>query len=150
MDHTTHAHGPSDYERTDRPTTHRGSTHNRGFGSLIGDLGRDLSRLMSDEVQLARAEAGESVNSIIMALITLASGLAFALAALIILLQALVGALAQVMEPWLASVIVGIGAAIVGFILAKAGQSKLQASNLAPNRTARNLQRDANVVKEHV
>ncbi len=150
MDHTTHGPGPGGYERTDRATTHRSDPRNRGFGSLIGDLGRDLSRLMSDEVQLARAEAGESVNSVIMALISIASGLAFAMAALIILLQALVAALSQAMEPWLASVIVGVGAAIVGFILAKAGQSKLQATNLAPNRTARNLQRDANVVKEHV
>lgn len=149
MDHTTHGPGPGGYERADR-SPHTTTSRKRGFGSLLGDLGRDLSRLMSDEVQLARAEAGESVNSVVMALISIASGLAFALAALVILLQALVAALSQAMEPWLASVIVGVGAAIVGFILAKVGQSKLQARNLAPSRTARNLQRDANVMKEHV
>ncbi|MFA7429080.1 MAG: phage holin family protein [Rhodospirillaceae bacterium] len=148
MDHTTHGTGP--YERADRPYADRPRDTRRGIGSLINDLGRDLTRLMSDEVQLARAEAGESVNTIIMALVSIASGLAFALAALIILLQAMVAALSQVMEPWLASVIVGIGAAIVGFILAMGGQKALKARNLAPNRTARNLQRDAKAVKEHV
>lgn len=146
MDHTTHGADYRDYDRPERVATAR----SRGIGSLLGDLGRDLSRLMSDEVQLARAEAGESMNSIILALVSIASGLAFALAALIILLQALVAALSQAMEPWLASVIVGLGAAVIGLVLARAGQNKLKAANLAPTRTARNLQRDANVVKEHV
>lgn len=147
MDHTSHGTDYRDYERPE----HRAHTapRGRGVGSLISDLGRDLSRLMSDEVQLARAEVGRSANSVVMALISIASGLAFALAALIILLQALVAALSQAMEPWLASVIVGVGAAIIGFVLAKAGQSKLKPENLAPNRTARNIQRDVNAVKEH-
>lgn len=126
------------------------TTRRRGIGELIGDVGRDLTRLIRDEVQLARAETGESVNSIIMALVTIAGGIAFALAALIILLQAIVVALSEVWEPWVAALVVGLGAAIIGLILVMSGQNRLKAANLMPSRTARNIQRDADAVREHV
>lgn len=118
----------------------------RSIGELIGDLGRDLSRLVSDEIKLARAEVGESANSAITALISIGAGIAFALAALVILLQAIVVALDNVMATWLAAVIVGVVAAAIGFVMVATGQKMLKPENLAPTRTGRNLKRDTEIL----
>jgi hypothetical protein len=74
-----------------------------------------------------------------------------ALAALIVLLQALVIALTELgLAPALASLIVGGVVAIIAFILIYKGMNDLKASSLAPTRTVESLRRDAHMVKEQV
>ena len=47
-----------------------------------------------------------------------------------------------------AALIVGVVFAIIAYIMLRKGTNDLKLTSLAPSRTARNVQRDANVVKE--
>ena len=82
---------------------------------------------------------------------SIAGGAILALAALIVLLQALVIGIAEAgVPPGWASLIVGVVVAIIAYVLIHKGTSDLKASNLAPDRTMSSLKRDAQVVKEQV
>ncbi|MCB2054792.1 MAG: phage holin family protein [Geminicoccaceae bacterium] len=122
----------------------------RPVGTLLRDLSRDVSDLVRQEMALAKAETSEKINQVTMAAASMIGGVVLAHAALLVLLLALVAALSEVMEPWLASLIVGVVVAVIGYALVRKGQNDLSASRLAPSRTAANLQKDANLAKEHV
>ena len=71
------------------------------------------------------------------------------LAALMVLLQAVVIGLTNAgLNPGWASLIVGVVVALVGIVLLKKGASDM--SNLTPERTANQVAKDANLVKEQV
>ena len=82
---------------------------------------------------------------------SIAGGAILAMAALIVLLQALVIGLTEVGIPagW-ASLIVGVIVAVIAYVLIHKGTSDLKASHLAPSRTVDSLKRDAQVAKEQV
>jgi drug/metabolite transporter (DMT)-like permease len=121
----------------------------RSVGELLRDLANDISRLIRDELALARSEVGDKLHQMIAALVSIIGGSLLGFAALIILLQAVVQGLSNHMPDWLASILTGGAVAIVGAILVYGGQKALSATRLAPDRTAENLRRDANLVREH-
>ena len=69
------------------------------------------------------------------------------IAALLVLLQALVIALSKVMDPLWASILVGVAVAGVGFVLIRMGMKLMKPEHLSPDRTARQLQKDAQLMK---
>jgi Putative Actinobacterial Holin-X, holin superfamily III len=123
----------------------------RSLKDLLADLSNSITTLFRREIQLARAETSEKVTQVAVAIGSIAGGAILALAALIVLLQALVLALAAAGVPasW-ASLIVGVVVAIVAYVLIHKGTSDLKAGNLAPNRTVDSLKRNAQVAKEQV
>lgn len=122
--------------------------------SLLSDLTRDTVELVRQEIALARAEMSLKIANAQTALTSVAIGAAILLAGLFIILQAVVNAVEMILPPevapWLAPLIVGVGVAIIGFIMLKGGASKLTADNLMPHKTLDSLQRDKNVVKENL
>jgi hypothetical protein len=126
-------------------------TDDRSLKDLLVDLSNSITTLFRKEIQLARAETSEKVTQIGVALGSIAGGAILALAALIVLLQALVIGIAEAGVPagW-ASLIVGVIVAVIAYVLIHKGTSDLKASNLAPNRTVDSLKRDAQVAKEQV
>lgn len=129
--------------------TTQSNTNDRSLGTLLRDLTHDGSDLVRSEIALARAETAEKVSQAGTAIAAIAVGAVFGLAALIIVLQAVVIALANVMEPWLASAIVGLAVAALAWFMIRKGQNELEATSLVPQRTARNVQRDMQVVADH-
>jgi hypothetical protein len=123
----------------------------RSLKDLIGDLSSSITTLFRKEIQLARAETSEKVTQVAVAIGSIAGGAILALAALIVLLQALVIALAAAGVPagW-ASLIVGAVVAAIAYALIHKGTNDLKAGNLAPSRTVDSLKRDAQVAKEQV
>lgn len=119
-------------------------------GTLIGNLLSDTNRLVRDEIRLAKAEAGQKVTQAKSGAISLAIGGALLLLGAIYLIQAAIYALALIMPGWLAALIVGGLIAIIGLVMLKSGQKKLQADNLKPTHTQENLRRDAQTFKESV
>ena len=120
------------------------------IGALISSLLSDTSRLVRDEVRLAKAEVGEKVDQARGGAVMLGLGVGTLLLGAIYLIQSLIYLLAEVMVPWLAALIVGGVIAGIGYVLLKKGLSDLKAKNLAPTRTQENLSRDAHMVKESV
>lgn len=123
----------------------------RSVGELLRDLANDVSALVRQEMALARTEAQTKLNQTITAVMAMVAGALIAFAALIILLDALVYGLTEAgLERWLAALIVGVVVAVIGFILVRKGQNDLSASRLMPERTAENVRKDVNLVREQV
>ncbi len=125
----------------------------RSLIGLVSDLWRETSALFRAEAELAKVELSEKVSQIQTAIISLAVGGAILLAAVLLLLDAAVNALAQVLPPeqapWLAPLIVGVVVGIIGFVALAKGRRDLEARSLAPTRTMHSLRRDAALTKEH-
>jgi hypothetical protein len=124
-------------------------TDDRSLKDLLADLTDSITTLFRQEIQLARAETSEKISQVGVAIGSIAGGAILALAALIVLLQALVIGIAEAGVPagW-ASLIVGVVVAVIAYVLIHKGTSDLKASNLTPDRTMSSLKRDAQVVKE--
>src|SRR5688572_10878895 len=102
----------------------------RSVPELFADLAGQVSDLFRKEVQLARAEVGETIGKAGSSAALLAAGGVMALAALIVLLLALVAGLIEMgMQAWLAGLIVGLVAALIGYALVRTGLGRLNASN---------------------
>jgi hypothetical protein len=69
---------------------------------------------------------------------------------LLVLLQAIVIALTELVGPGWASLIVGVAAAVIGAVLLKKGTDQMKASKLMPERTAHQLKQDAELAKEQI
>lgn len=118
--------------------------------SLLSELIRSIQTLIRQELRLAQAEGSEKANQLMVGAVGIIAGLLVAFAALLVLLQALVVALAEFMDPAWASLLVGIGVAIIGFALIKYGQSNLKSANLVPERTMKSMRADADLAMEKV
>jgi drug/metabolite transporter (DMT)-like permease len=124
-------------------------TDDRSLKALLGDLSGSISTLFRKEIQLARAETSEKITQSMVAVGAIAGGAILALAALIVLLQALVIAIAEAgVPPALAALIVGVIVAAISYFMIHKGTNDLKASSLAPARTMESLRRDAQLAKE--
>lgn len=113
------------------------------IGDLIGEIGQDLSQLVRDEIELAKAEikqesakAGKAVGML--------GGAGYA-GHVVLLFASLtvVFALANVMDPAWAALIVTALWAVVGAVLYVTGRKRLRAVNLKPEQTVETLKEDA-------
>lgn len=127
------------------------ATETRSTTTLLTDLVNQITQLFRKEIQLFRAEIGEKIGDVGTALGMIVGGLVLALTAANALVAALIAALANlgIGDAW-AAVIVGVAIALIGYGLVSSGIKSMKASNLAPERSARSLQKDMNVAKESV
>jgi len=124
---------------------------NRSVPDLLGDLVEQSSTLVRKEVQLARAEIGEKVAQVGASAGAIAVGGVLLLAALMVLLDAVVAFLVWLgLSVPLASLIVAVVVAIIGYVVLRGGLNRLKAANLTPERTVTQLSRDASAAKEQV
>lgn len=123
----------------------------RSVGELLRDLANDVTTLIRQEMTLARTEAQDKLHQTIVAIMAMVAGALIGFAALIVLLDALVYGLTEAgLERWLAALIVGVVVGLIGFILVRKAQNDLSAARLTPERTAANVRKDINLVKEQV
>lgn len=129
-----------------------GPAGKRGHGSdsisdLVRNLATDLSTLLRKEVALAKSEVGESVSEAKTAVGALATGGAVAIAGLVVVLMSAVYGLSNVVEPWLAALIVGAAALLVGYMMVASARKKMGATSIVPDRTMGSAKKDAETVK---
>jgi hypothetical protein len=126
--------------------THTGT---KSAAGLLSDAIAHMSSLVRKEVDLARAEVSENATRAGAALGFLAGGLVIALVALNVLAAALVAGLAEWgLEPGWASLIVGLVLAAIALAMALKAKNDLKLTSIAPTRTVKNVQRDAQALKE--
>lgn len=118
-----------------------------GVADLLGQLGGEIAGLVRKEVELAKVEVSEKVSTVGKAAADIAAGGLLMVAALLVLLQALVLALSKLMDPIWASLLVGVVVAGVGYMLLRIGMKMLSMKGLAPDRSARQLKKDAELIK---
>lgn len=123
----------------------------KSTGALLGEVVRHLTRLLRGEIALARAEIDEKLRAAAMGVVLVVVAAVIALSALNVLSAALVAALVeQGLPPGWAALAVAALLALIALIFALRGLSALKPSNLAPRRTASNVRRDAETLKEIV
>ncbi|MFF3314901.1 phage holin family protein [Streptomyces sp. NPDC003035] len=129
--------------RTPSGTSAAGREDEQSIGDLIGAIGSDLSQLVRDEIELAKAEikqestkAGKAVGML--------GGAGYA-GHLVLLLGSLTAifALAHVMDLAWAALIVTAVWAVVGAVLYTTGRKRLRAVNLKPEQTMETVKEDA-------
>jgi len=122
-----------------------------GIQSLFGDAVRETGDLARKEFALFRTELAQNIQGMFLGLALIVVAAVFAIAALIWLTQALVNWLATIVHSdALAALIVGGGLLLIAGAFAFYGKSKMSAAGLAPTRSVRSVQRDAEVLSERV
>ncbi|HEX7309231.1 phage holin family protein [Lentzea sp.] len=125
----------------------RTDTTGESLGDLVSDLTGDLSKLMRQELELAKAEirheaakAGKATGMLA------AAGFAGYLTTVLLSL-ALVFALGAVMPLGWAALIVAVLWGIAGAVLYTSGRARLRTVNPKPERTVETLKEDAEWAK---
>jgi uncharacterized membrane protein YqjE len=129
---------------TQRPTAPRTTTSDEpSIGELLSEISTDVSQLVRDEIELAKAEikqesskAGKAVGML--------GGAGYA-GHLVLLLGSLTAifALAHVVDiAWAALIITAVWA-VIAAVLYTTGRKRLRTVNLKPERTVESLKEDA-------
>jgi hypothetical protein len=136
------ARGPDDPPYRPRPE--------HSIASLLADLANEIRALFRLEVALFKAELAEKLHRLGRGLAALAVGGILAFSGWIAVLAAAVLALATVVRPWLAALIVGIAAMAVAALLFYLAKRWLDARSLVPRRTLNSLRADEAWIKERL
>lgn len=147
----THAH---ETRRADHNASAPARLLRPSLGTLFSDLWRGTTTLAREEAQLAKNEMLEKAAQAVSSVGTIAAGGAVVFAGFLALMLAAINALMPMLPPdmsqWLSPLIVGAVVMLVGFVALSGARSQLKARNLMPTRTLHSLQRDGQVLKEHV
>lgn len=142
-------------ERGDRPGNPARGAMNRAetepsLGQLFTELSDDMSTLVRQELELAKAETMQKVSQATRSIIMMVAGGLLAYAGLISLVIAAAIALGALMPYWLSSLIVGLVVIVIGAVLVMSGRSSLANLSLVPEKTVETLKQDARWAKEQV
>ena len=123
-----------------------------GGGDNVVDLVRQLagqgSHLAEQQMALVKAEIRESTQELKTAIGAMAGAAVVGLAGLGVLLMGIAYLLGDAIDNLgLATLIVGIAALALAYVLYRSGAAKMSAANLSPDRTQRTLQRTPDAVR---
>lgn len=120
----------------------------RSIGELFGDLTREVSTLVHQEVDLAKTEMTQKATAYGKDAGFVAAGGALAYAGLLGILAAIVLLLATFLPAWIAALIVGIVVAGIGGFLAMRGLDNMKHRSPVPQQTVDTLKENAQWAKE--
>lgn len=144
---------PRDWHAEGERAEGRISSERRGdwpVMDLLRELGRESQALVRGEGQLLRAEMSEKLAQAERGVASMAGGVAVLLTGVILLFTAAALALSQVMAAWVAYLIVGSVAAIIGGAMVAAGKKRVEPQNLKPNRSIDEARADGRFIKERL
>ena len=125
-------------------------TDDRSIPELISAVSADVSQLVREEADLIRSELSERFAVLGRAAVAMGVGVVVVLGAYLCLLAALVLWLSTYMAAGWAALVVGVATGLIGFSLVAGGARKARPEAMRPLRSAENLRRDAQVMKEQV
>lgn len=115
--------------------------------SLVKHLVDDVALLFRKELALAASEVGHSVKDTKKGMTGMLSGAVVLNSGYLFLLGAAALGLAQVMEAWMAVLLVGVVTTVVGLIMVNSGKKKLEPSSFKPERTMEDIRKDRDSVR---
>jgi hypothetical protein len=125
------------------------SNDDRSIPALFGDAIEQLGKLVSNEVQLARAEISEKVAQAGMGVAYVAAAGVMMIPVLVVLLITLALWLIQTgMSPVVSHLIAAAVGAVVSLILGVVGLNHLKPEKLTPTVTIQQVERDMAAAKE--
>lgn len=131
-------------------TTGQQPTDDAGVGELVGRMSEQVSRLVRDELALAKVELTAKGKAAGIGAGLFGGAGAVALYGLGVLIAAGVLGLATVLDAWLAALIVAVALFVVAGVAALLGKSKVsQATPPVPAESVDGMKRDVEVLKGH-
>ncbi|HYW17230.1 MAG TPA: phage holin family protein [Allosphingosinicella sp.] len=129
-----------------------GSASGGGGGDNVVDLLKQLagqgSHLAEQQMALVKAEIRESTQDLKTAIGAMAGAAVVGLAGLGVLLMGIAYLLGDAIDNiGLATMIVGLAALALAYVLYRSGAAKMSATHLSPERTQRTLQRTPDAVR---
>lgn len=134
----------------ERASSTNGSSAETSLSELFGELSRETKTLINQEMRLARLELKESTADIGKNVASVALGGAVLYAGFLGLMFAAIYALSELMDPWLAALLVGLVIMAIGGFLLYRGYNELKELDLTPRRTVDSLQENAQWLKEEL
>ena len=124
----------------------------RSIAELFGQLSQDMTMLVRQEVQLARAEMSEKLSRLTANLVSVIAGGFVAYVGALALVAALILALNDLasISPWVSALIVGAVLGIAGYAMLRRGLGELRRVDLAPRRTVENIKDDVQAIRNDV
>lgn len=120
------------------------------LGDLLATLSMQVNQLFRQEVQLAQAEMTRKATEAGQNVALIALGAVLGNAALLVIIAGLIISLAQIMDAWLAAVLVGIILAVVAGFLVQVGIRKLKEIDPAPRRTIETMKENREWLTEQI
>ncbi|HEX4970212.1 MAG TPA: phage holin family protein [Steroidobacteraceae bacterium] len=122
------------------------SLERESTAGLLSRVFGDFGALLRNEVALAKAELSESSTRAKAGMIALIGAVSTLLAGGLALAAAIILALAKVVEPWLAALIVGLAITLVGALLLIGARKKLLPPHIEIDRTRTAVRNDVDVL----
>ena len=123
----------------------------RPLKEIVSGLGKDMGLLIRQEIQLARAEIGESTTRLGQGAMTIGIGAFLAYAGLLALVSTLVLVLVALgVTGWVAAAIVTIVLLIAGYSLIQSGRQKLASGKPTLHKTTDNAKETVHRLKERL
>lgn len=126
-------------------------TSRRSTPQLFTEVFSQVTELMRAELRLMRAEIAEKLSQVATGAALIGATAVVMIAALVLILHGLAAWLVALgWQPHWAALLVGGVVAVIGVVMLMKAMSDLKASNLKPDRTLHQLNKDLNVAKEQV
>ncbi len=123
----------------------------RPIGDLLGSFAHETTTLLSQEIELARAEIGQEVAKAGKGAGMFGAAAVLGLAGVGALTACAVLGLAEIMDAWLAALVVGGALIVVAGLFALAGRARVKAiAPPVPDRALASVRRDIDAVQEGV
>ena len=127
------------------------SKDDRSLGELFAELAREMTTLVSQEVQLAKTEMSQKASRMAKDIGFLVVGGAVVYAGFLAIMAAVIILLATAGVPWwLSALLVGLVVAGVGYFLIQKGRQALAREDLTPRQTVETLKEDTQWAKEQI
>jgi len=124
------------------------TTEERSLGDLFADLTREITTLIRQEIRLATVEISHKTSQVGKHIAFIVAGGLIAYAGFFAIEAMAVMLLSQVVDWWLAALIVGLAVMGVGYFLVKNGLDNLKKVDLTPRHTAASIQETVEWAKE--
>jgi membrane protein implicated in regulation of membrane protease activity len=125
------------------------SYEQRGVGELFSDAVDQFTKLIQNEMAIARAELSAKATEAAIGIGLVVGGAVILIPAMVLLLMALAAWLFELgLASSVANLIAGVVGLVISGILAYVGKTRLSPENLKPKRTIREVERDVAAVKE--
>jgi uncharacterized membrane protein YqjE len=128
------------------PHAHESELERQSATTLLSRLVSAFTELVRNEIALAKAELSESSTRAKSGVVALIGAVSTLLAGSLALMAAIILGLSKVMEPWLASLIVGAAISVVGLFLLSGARKKLVPPHIEIDRTRTAVRQDVEVL----
>ena len=120
----------------------------RSRTEIVGDLWHGTEQLLSQELNLLRAELDQRTRLARNDLIEFSAAGAVAYTGALTLVASVVLLLAKRIDPWLAAMIVGLCALAIGYGMFRHSMKKLSERDMVPRKTVQSMETTAHTIKE--